>query len=186
MIIVGLVVKLFLNHNLTYWAIAKSISILLFAIGLIILTPLNIDPINKNKVNAKINFILKYSKKIIWYIIFILLIIGLEELGQSLNYSLRDCYLSNNTGETIGYFNGIKRINIVKVGYEDFYLVDFNVNGKIYSNGLLVDYGEKDVSSTDEYRKSEITKNNIAIGKLKGSRVKIIYSNKFPSFFRIE
>jgi hypothetical protein len=187
LLVFGLILKITLTHNIDYWGFSKNISIISFIIGLILLTPFRlIDSSDKDSKKTKSSKLI-LSKGLNLIIIAILFVcgLGLEKFGNYLNYKTRVYFLSQNTESTIGIISGIKRINIVKVGEADFYEISFKVNRENYSNGLLLDYAEKDSEYFDKFRKPEITKNTMAIGKLKGSQVNIIYSKRFPSFFRI-
>jgi len=187
LIVFGLILKITLSHNIDYWGFSKNISIISFIIGLVILTPFHlIDSAHKDTKKTK-NSKLILSKALNLFVIAILFVcgLGLEKFGNYLNYKVRDYYLSQETEITTGIISGIKRIDIVKVGHADFYEINFKVNGENYSNGLLVDYAEKDSEYFDKFRKPIISSNNMTIGKLKGKQVQIIYSKRFPSFFRI-
>lgn len=187
LIVFGLILKIILSHNIDYWGFSKNISIISFIIGLVILTPFHwLDSSHKDNKKTK-NSKLILSKVLNLVVIAILFVcgLGLEKFGNYLNYKVRDYYLSQETEITIGIISGIKRINIVKVGHADFYEINFKVNGEDYSNGLLVDYAEKDSEYFDKFRKPIISNNNMTIGKLQGNQVQIIYSKRFPSFFRI-
>ena len=187
LLIFGLILKITLTHNIDYWGFSKNISIISFIIGLVILTPFHLLD-SSHKDNKKI----KSSKLILSKVLNVIVIgvlfvcgLGLEKFGNYLNYKVRDYYLSQKTESTTGIISGIKRIDIVKVGHADFYEINFKVNGENYSNGLLIDYAEKDSEYFDKFRKPIISNNNLTLGKLKGNQVQIIYSKRFPSFFRI-
>lgn len=186
-LIFGLVLKTILTHNIDYWGFAKNISIISFIIGLVILTPFHLlDSSHKdNKKTKSSKLILSKVLNVIVIAILFVCGLGLEKFGNYLNYKVRDYYLSQETEITTGIIRGIKRIDIVKVGRADFYEINFKVNGENYSNGLLGDYAEKDSEYFDKFRKPIISNNNMAIGKLQGNQVQIIYSKRFPSFFRI-
>lgn len=112
-------------------------------------------------------------------------VIGLEKLGSHINYKLRDYLLSKKTESTIGFVKGIKRIDTVKMGYEDFYVIDVIINGKIQSTGLPIKYADKDNDHFDKINNPKLDRNNLTIVKLKENQVEILYSKIYPSFFRI-
>lgn len=187
LIIFGLVLKTLLTHNINYWGFSKNISIISFIIGLIILTPFHLlDSSHKdNKKTKSSKLILSKSLNLIVIAILFVCGLGLEKFGAYLNYKVRDYYLSKETGTTTGIISGIKRIDIVKVGHADFYDINFKVNGENYSTGLLVDYADKDNEYFDKFKKPIISNSTMTIGKLKENQTKIVYSKRFPSFFRI-
>lgn len=183
----GLISKITMTHNIDYWGLSKNISIIFFIIGLVILTPFHlIDSSNKDSKKTK-NSKLVLSKALKLTVVIILFVcsLGLERLGSYLNYRVRYYYLSQEIESTDGVVSGIKRINIVKLGHADFYEISFNVNGKNYSNGLLVNYAERDSEYFDKYGKTKISNSTLSVENLRGNQVQIIYSKKFPSFFRI-
>ena len=182
-----MILKISLTHNIYYWEISKNVSIISFIIGLIILTPFYlIDSSYSEKKNTKASkTILRSILNLIVIAILFACGLGLERLGNFLNYKTRDLFLSHNTETTTGVISGIKRIDAVKVGHADFYVISFKANGENYSNGLLVDYAEKDGEYFDKFKKSKISGSTMTIEKLKGNKAKIVYSKRFPSFFRI-
>jgi len=182
LIVFGLILKITLSHNIDYWAFSKNISIISFIIGLVILTPFHLLDSSKTK-NSKL--ILSKVLNLVVVAILFVCSLGLEKFGNYLNYKVRDYYLSQETEITTGIISGIKRIDIVKVGHADFYEINFKVNGENYSKGLLVDYADIDSEYFDKFRKPIISNNTMTIGELKGNQVKIVYSKRFPSFFRI-
>jgi len=188
LLVLGLTLKIVLTHNINYWGFSKNVSIILFIIGLISLTPLRFMDSSENayKKNKSSKIILLSALNLIVIAVIFVCGFGLERFGSYLNYKTRDYFLSHNTENTTGVIHGIKKIKIVKVGQADFYEIDFKANGKIYSNGLLVDYLIKDNENFDKSGKTEISENTMDISKLKGKIVKIVYSKRFPSFFRIE
>lgn len=186
-IVFGLFSKITLTHNIDYWEFSKNISIITFIIGLVILTPFHlIDSSDKDSKKAKSSKLI-FSKTLKLTVVVFLFVcaLSLERLGSYLNYRVREYYLSQETESAYGIVSGIKRINIVKLGHCDFYVISFKVNGKNYSNGLLVDYAEKDREYFDKYGKPKISNSTLSKGNLKGNQVQIIYSKRFPSFFRI-
>ena len=187
LIVFGLILKIALTYNIDYWGLSKNISIISFVIGLVSLTPFHlIDSSNKDskKVKGSRLIFLKVINLVVIASLFVCGL-GLEKFGNYLNYKVRDYYLSKETEITTGVISGIKRINIVKVGHADFYEISFKANGEIYSNGLLVDYADKDNVHFDKFKKPIISNSTLTIGRLKGNQTKIAYSKRFPSFFRI-
>lgn len=103
-----------------------------------------------------------------------------------MNYKLREYYLSNNTGTTIGFVKEFKHIDIVRTGSEKFFIIDFEINNKIQSNGLMIKHAKKDNNYFARFTNTKMIDNDMNIDKLKGLEIKILYSNKYPSFFKIQ
>lgn len=185
-ILTGLALIAMLDHNIHYWAAVTEISFFLFAIGLVIIIPFN-D--RKNNLKAKPQKVpsnqLNKLKQFGIAIILLIAVIGLEKFGAHLNYKLRNYYLSFDTEQTICYLNGIKRMDIVRGPHEDFYLVDFYIGGSLYSGALPEEYSRKDNKYFQRFSQPQIIGNGISIEKLSGHQAKVLYSKKFPSFFKI-
>lgn len=187
LLLFGLILKITLTHNIDYWGFAKNISIISFIIGLIILTPFHlIDSSYKDSKKVKSSKLLISKVLNLTVIVFLFVCgLGLEKFGNYLNYRVRNYYLSQETEITTGIISGIKRIDIVKVGHADFYEISFKANGDNYSNGLLVDYAEKDNEYFERFINPKISSSTMTIEKLKGNQIQVVYSKRFPSFFRV-
>ena len=187
-IIFGLLLKITLNHNMNYWGLTKTSTIILLAIGLAMIFPFeNERTIQKNKktLNSK-RRILKNTKSILFLGLLLIGIIGLEKIGKELNYYLRNYYLSHNTENTIGFVKGIKKIDIVKTGHAEFYMIEFNTTEKRILQGLMVDYAERDNSFFEKFKQPSFNGNEMTINNIKGNEINIKYSKKYPSFFQID
>lgn len=99
--------------------------------------------------------------------------IGFENLGERANYHLRQLFLNQSVVQTIGKIDGLKRIDLVKAGEEDFYLVSFKLDQKTVQKGLIVDYAKKDGYEVVD----QITriKKTLFVPRINGRTVKIIY-----------
>ncbi|MDN3725513.1 hypothetical protein QRD02_14075 [Aequorivita sp. SDUM287046] len=186
-IVIGLTLKSLFNHNLKYWELIKYSSLFLFVIGLsILLFPLWEEWKYKPKKKFKeqpTKWLVYYSKSVFALGFTLFTIIGLEKSGKYLNYTLRNYYLSSNSKITNGTIINYVRINLVKAGQEDFYLIQFNDGEKLIERGLLIDYSDWDNDKGSEDFK--MTQNGIVVNKVKGGKVNIQFSERFPSFLKI-
>ena len=189
LILVGLLIKSALNHNIIYWGLTLTITLILFAIGIVLIFPLNYNYLSwlnyRSFSNSPTVWIIENAKRILIYAVLILGILGLEKLGVEFNYQIRNHYLSKNTQKTVGYVKGIKQISISKTGNENFYMINFLVNNKIETKGLLIKYSEKDNTISNELKSGVIKPNKLLVNTMKFNQVEIIYSIEYPSFFRI-
>ncbi|TAJ15490.1 hypothetical protein DMA11_00950 [Marinilabiliaceae bacterium JC017] len=126
-----------------------------------------------------------HLKEISLAVVLLTAIMSLEFVGTTLNYKLRNYYLSHNTASTTGYIEGIKRISVMKKVSEEFYLIDFQTKTKNESGGLIKEYSERDNNYFNQFTTATPINKTLTIEKLKGKEVEIIYSRTFPSFFRI-
>ena len=187
LLVIGLILKSLFNHNLEYWELIKYCSLFLFVIGFSsLLFPVwekwNRKPI-KNFQQKPTNWILYYSKNIFSLGLMLLMVIGLEKSGKYLNYNLRNYFINSDSKMTTGIIIDFVRIDLPKAGEEDFYLIQFNNGKKLISKGLLIEYSEWDNNNLSNNFK--ITDNGIVVNKIKGGKVNIMYSEKFPSFIKI-
>jgi len=187
MITIGLILKTLFNHNIDYWVLIKYLSLFLFLFGVSAFFFLLFDKFS-NK--PKKPFLKVPQKWILWifgngllYVIILGMVLGLEKSGEYFNYKLRDFYLSNNTIETTGVIIGMKRLEIERTGREDFYLIKFKNNEKTIQKGLMIKYSEKD--DNYENKMFELKQNTLTLNRMKGSQLRIVYSEKFPSFLKI-
>jgi hypothetical protein len=125
------------------------------------------------------------GKKVLFIVLFLGVVFGLDWIGQKLNYKLRDYYLSNNTEQSIGVIRNIKKVDYVKVGSERFYVIDFIIDNRTVTQGLMIKYADKDNDYFNRYKKPKLTRQNLTIDYFKGSQVEILFSKRYPSFFKI-
>lgn len=174
---------------MNYWSFATVFSILSFVVGLVLLVPRNLEKTNskeKKSLSHSMSKIVEKLKMLILIIVLFVVALGLERLGEILNYRLRDYFLNQNTAIVTGYAKGIKRIDLVKIGYEDFYMIDFNVGDKVQSSGLMLTYAAKDsglFTGMNQYKNSE---SQLIINNLRSGKIQVKYSRKFPSFFKVD
>jgi hypothetical protein len=187
LIIIGLILKIILNHNIEFWRFAKGTSIFLFAVGITVCLPFEfIKGFQKQEFKSSpLKWVTRNVKQIIILILLFISILGFEKIGENLNYKLREFYLSNNTITTVGSIKGIKQIDFVRLGRQDFYTVNFIVGKELKTYGLITKYAKKDNQHFDNYINPKITNGAMTIKKLKGAEVEVLYSKRFPSFFKI-
>ncbi len=173
---------------MNYWSFVRGFSILSFAVGLVLLLPRNLEKTNgtgKKYLSPRFGKIVAKLKPLILTILLFVVILGLERLGENLNYRLRDYFLNHDTAVATGYAKGIKRIDLVKIGHEDFYLIDFNAGDKVQSSGLMVTYAAKDSGLFTEMNQFKNSGGQLIINNLRSGKVQVKYSKKFPSFFKV-
>jgi len=187
LLMAGLILKISLCHNMKYWGNITAISriAILFGLGLICMIPISYLSEKKKFSDSKIGWLIFNSKKVVFLILFLGVVFGLDWIGQKINYKIRDYYLSKNTETTTGTIRGIKSLDLVKVGYEKFCIVDFVIDNKLVEQGLMLKYAKKDNDYFKRFKTPKISGQNLAVDRLKGNRVEILYSKKYPSFFRI-
>lgn len=183
-IVSGLTLKTCLNHNVNYWGIVKIISLLCFIIGIAAFVPLG--SVESKSHGSSSEELLKKMKWVGIAVIMVIGIIGFEKLGVKMNYKLRNYYLSYNTGKAVGTIRGIKRIEIVRGGHADFYVIDFSISGNTYYGGLQVKYADEDNNYFDKFIHPKVVNGGLTVSILKGDFVNIVYSKKFPSFFKVQ
>ena len=187
LLVIGLILKSLFNHNLEYWELIKYCSIFLFVFGLSSLLfslweKWNRKPIKTFK-QIPTNWIIFYSKNIFSLGLMLLMVIGLEKSGKYLNYNLRNYFLNSDSKIAKGIIIDFVRIDLPKAGEEDFYLIQFNYGQKLIKKGLIVEYTVWD--NDNESKNFKITDNGIVVNKIKGGKIDIMYSEKFPSFIKI-
>ena len=186
-IVLGLILKSLLNHNIKYWELVKYSTILLSIFGISVLLLSVWDKIEKKpkKTLQKLPkaWLVYYLTNGTVLILALVAIIGIEKIGESLNYKLREYYLSQEIVKTTGILEDYIKFYLPKVEDEDFYLISFNIENQIFKKGLLVKYSEKDGSYYNG--KIKLENNILTVEKMIGSKVEIEYSKKFPSFLKI-
>lgn len=186
-IILGVFIKTLFNHNMEYWGTIKVLTIFIFILGLFICFIPFWEKFDKK---PKISFskgisqwVLWYSKNTLMLLSLLGLIILLENIGENLNYKLRGYYLSNDTIITNGIIVGVKTINTVKMGFEEFYVVDFVYNNKKVQKGIMLEYSLKDINGNVDF--VSLNNNSISVKRLGKMDTKILHSRKYPSFLKI-
>lgn len=187
LIVIGLILKSFFNHDLEYWELIKYCSLILFVLGLSSLLfsvweKWNRKPIKTFK-QKPTNWILFYSKNIISFGLMLLMVIGLEKTGKYLNYNLRNYFLNSDSKIAKGIIIDFVRIDLPKAGEEDFYLIQFKYGQKLINKGLLIEYSDWD--NKNQSKKIKIKDKGIVVNKIKGGKIDIMYSEIFPSFIKI-
>jgi len=187
MITIGLILKTLFNHNIDYWELIKYATILFLIFGISALLFSVYDKLDKKPKKpfkkVPIKWLIHYLKNGATLIVVLIAVIGLEKTGESLNYKLREYYLLQETVTTDGILEEYIRFYMPKVEDEDFYLVSFKIENEKVKKGLLVDYSEKD--GKNNVGTVTFENNGLSVGRTKGSPIKLIYSKKFPSFFKI-
>jgi len=185
-VLIGLALKTIFNHNIEYWFTIKNISLILFFIGLgIIQYPLweKIDNGIKSKSKKnKRKRIINRGYKTALILFYVLLIVVLEKTGKKLNFELRKKYLSKNTIKTVGKITDYKKLHIFRSGEEEFYVIEFKNNGKKLTKGLINDYDLWENKKTEIY---SLKNGELKLNKVIGSKIKVEYSEKYPSFLKI-
>ena len=186
-ILIGLVLKSLLNHNIEYWELIKYTTILFLIIGISTLLFSVWDKLDKKPKKpfkkAPIKWLMYSLKYGAVLIIVLIVVISLEKTGESLNYKLREYYLAQETITTNGIIEEYIRFYMPKVEDEDFYLVSFIIDNKKVKKGLLVEYSKKD--GINNVGKIKLENNTLSVSRIKKSPIIIIYSKKFPSFLKI-
>jgi hypothetical protein len=187
LILIGLILKTFLNHNVEYWEFVKYSTIFLFLFGILFLfysvwNKMLIKP-TMPFFRLPVNWIFYYLKNAFFLVASLAAIVGLEKSGELLNYELRRIYLSQETIKTEGVITNYLKIDLVKAGEETFYLISFKCEDEIIQKGLIIDYSKKD--NNYQNKMFTLTDNVLKINRLKGSKVKIVYSKYYPSFLKI-
>lgn len=184
LVCIGFIFKSLFNHNLDHWVLLKYFCLLSIALGLsAILVPIEEELLKKKK-SAKASRAGGNTFRVTTFLTVLILTLGLEKLGEIANYQLRTYYLNQSVVQTNGTIDSMKRIDLSKVGNEDFYLVNFEIDGKAVQKGLIVDYAQKDgYKIVDQITRVD---ESLFVPIVKGRTVQIIYSDKFPSFFKIK
>lgn len=186
-ILIGLILKSLLNHNIEYWELTKYATILFLIFGISGLLFSVWDKLDKKPKKpfkkVPIKWLIHYLKNGATLIVVLIAVIGLEKTGESLNYKLREYYLSQETITTNGILEEYVRFYMPKVEDEDFYLVSFKIENEKVEKGLLVEYSEQD--GKNNIGNITIENNTLSVGRMKGSQLNLVYSKKFPSFFKI-
>jgi len=185
MAFIGLILIVLFNHNMNYWIVITQLStfLIIFGFGFIFIS------IWKKFFVVFIRKLEKGSIKIQILKILIILItfvssISFVNLGESLNYKLRNYFLSNNVIETKGNIENVLQLRIVKLANKDFYLINSYEGKRLLTFGIPINYVEK-----DNYKLLDnmvhYDKKNLIVNRFKNLEVKIIYSKKYNSFAKI-
>ena len=122
------------------------------------------------------------------FILIIPIIISLFLTGQFLNNKLKNHYLEKETAETKATFIGFREQSYLgRYGTtmsEKFAIIKYKTNFGIITQGLK----EEEFEKNKKHFKSELNigEKNSNGGKLNTRKATIIYSLKFPSFFKIK
>tara|TARA_R110001632_G_scaffold64960_16_gene154277 strand:- start:2542 stop:3144 length:603 start_codon:yes stop_codon:yes gene_type:complete len=189
-IVLGLLTKSIFGHLAENWANVQVVSIILYMIGLTILFyRIIVKSENRKGIEFRkkpVKWILK--RPLFIYILIIPIIISLFLTGQFLNNSLKDHYLEKETAETKATFIGFKEQSYLgrygTTTSEKFAIIKYNTNFGIITQGLKKEEFEKN----KKHFKSELNfgERNSNGGNLNIRKATIIYSLKFPSFFKIK
>jgi hypothetical protein len=185
MAIIGLILIVLFNHNMNYWIVITQLStfLIIFGFGFILIS------IWEKFFVVFIRKLEKGSIKIQFFKILIILItfvfsFSFVTLGESLNYKLRNYFLSKNIIETNGIIENVIQLRIIKIKQKDFYLIKSIKDKRVQIFKLPVDYVKKDnYNLNNNLIKYDLKTLNIK--SLKNLKIKIIYSNKFNSFVKI-
>ena len=125
-------------------------------------------------------------QNVLVYGLAIMLIIGILELAQKMNYELGKRLIENDPVEQNARYLGIiskKKAYSVKGIQTDFYAFEYLDKNKIIINGLEIDNDEN-----KESFKNQILNNGAKFIHIKNPNdsVFIEYSADFPTFFRIK
>ena len=185
-LLAGLIIKAFFSHNLKFWSISESISIILFAIGLSIIF-VNLIRKDKNGQMSSVGLrIPNLLKKIIALAICLLIIISLINVGEKLNKGIENYMLSDDTTETTAKITGVSNQSFyVRYRHRQqyFYNLQWNINQETYIQALDLRKFDREWNGMEfvQNNKGEVSRINYrpAIGR----EIRIRYSNKYPSFF---
>jgi hypothetical protein len=185
-ILIGLTLKAIFNHNIEYWFTIKNTCLVIFFVGLgIFQFPIWNKIYNNISVSKKENkkkWLVNRTLKIVLILFYVSSVVILEKVGKRLNFELRNSYLSENTIKTKGKIIDYKKLDLVRTGEEEFYLVRFEHNGRILTKGILNDY---DLWENENSQIYSLKNCELKLNKVIGSTVEIEYSEKYPSFLRM-
>lgn len=168
LLLAGVVLKAALNHNIDYWGSLKTWTIIIFIIGLIVLSVPLLQWAERPKGGTFLTnpgrVILRGVKVLIVLIALVFVGIQLENFGIWANRKLVNYYLSTDTATTKGIILGEVDVSYwTKTRHvETFYEVVYRVNGEVIRQGVEPSYSL-----------------NI------GQTYLIKYSRKHPSMFQI-
>jgi|TARA_R110002033_G_scaffold66801_3_gene117787 hypothetical protein len=173
---------------LDYWVTVKYFSLFSLVLGfsaILIAVEEKLNTFKRKKKRSTMKSRIGGSiLRILTLVVALAFTIGFEKLGVKANYQLREFYLNHSIVRTNGKIDGLKRIDLVEAGEEDFYLVSFKIGEKIVQKGLIIDYAKKDgYEIEDEINR---IKKSLFVPRINGRAVEIVYSQEFPSFLKIK
>ena len=184
LIVLGLIIKILLNHNFDYWALSLQVSIILFIIGclflvdIFLLKNIFIQKFKQRPKNVLISKILKFTTIILIF----LSTLGFTKLGDYLNYQLRNYILQENYFLTNGKVIEIENSRISKLDTKSFYVLQEKFSNKQFK--IPIDFVVQDkvnvIKKLIHYKNKTLT-----VRKIESLDVKFIYSAKYPSFVKI-
>jgi len=174
LILVGFSLRMFLYHQYEYWNIFKFLSLLLVAFGGVIYYYQFEELFSKLKKIKK-----NWVSRIIGIVWIGLLVIAFIYLGKFCNQELWKHYTQSNYIETSGTLLSTKNLGGTRDEKQTFYLVEYyNEEGEKRKAGVIKSYLEFNLEA-------KISNGTLEIRKFHGSKVKIRYSKKHPSFMTI-
>jgi len=195
LIILGLILKSLLTHNIDYWGIVKTWTILLFTFGQVFIFLdflMKLD--NKPKTSFRgtpLKWIIRATKIAAVLIISVAITVGFENVGIKINQKLRTHYLSFDTAKAEGTIIGIKSVpyTIKYTSHKRFYLIEYKVGERTIQQGL--DYDDKYYQRLIQNKTIVFSENMnrldiLNINNRVGVKLNIVYSKKYPSFLRID
>ncbi len=185
MAFIGLILIVLFNHNMNYWIVITQLSrfLIIFGFGFIFISVWEkfFDIFNRKLEKGSIKILIL---KILIILITFVFSFSFFNLGENLNYKLRNYFLSKNVIETNGNIENVIQLRIVKLANKDFYLINFYEGEKLLTFGVPINYAEK-----DNYKLLDnmvhYDKKNLIVKPFKNLEVKIIYSKKYNSFVKI-
>jgi amino acid transporter len=189
-ILLGVLTKSIFGHLAEHWSTIEIISVILCVIGLtIVFYKLIVKSDNRKGIKFRkkpLKWIFK--RPLFIYILIIPSIVSLFFTGKFLNDKLKNHYLEKEISETKATFIGFSEQSYLgKYGTstsEKFAILRYNTNCGIITQGLKNEEFEKN----RKYFKSElnIEKRSYNGENMNTRKATIIYSLKYPSFFRIK
>jgi hypothetical protein len=191
LIILGLTLKSLLTHNIEYWGIVKTWTILLFIVGMVFLL---LNLLLRFDIQPEISFLktpIKWLAQFLRTVVILVVIVGIsvcfENLGSFLNRKLKNHYLSFDTEKGEGTLISIKTVTYrIKRAHEKrFYLIEYNTDNRTIQQGL--DFDEIDSKLLIKKSTVELSNNadKLNVNNLIGLKFTVEYSKKYPSFFRV-
>lgn len=185
LILLGILIHAWLGHLLSWWLFVKIAGVFLPAIGVAVLLrePLLKDSKQKENSAAKL---LVTLKKLAFIVALFAVVYYVGKLGDFTNYQVRRYYLQQETRSTDGFVVGVIEKELAKGSSNDFYLVEFTVDGEQRTYGLPVDYAMSDSGNDKQYFIRLFEGGRLTVNGSKLMRVKVDYSVAHPSFFKVQ
>ncbi|MBK3518196.1 hypothetical protein [Carboxylicivirga marina] len=190
-ILSGLSLKSILNHNVEYWGQVKTYTILIFFVGLITLNFKLLWRIDKKPLlsfyTVPGQWIFRGFKILFALALLVATTIGLENIGIKLNGRIKDYYLTSNTKETLATVIEKRGIgySVKTMRWQPFYIIEYTVNDETIRQGIKCENDEtKNLIISNSINLAE-NMDNLKFNELKGLKIRLVYSEKHPTFFRI-